>query len=93
MERTLKIVISGSRQQVSAFGQKDLSHLLQDEAIEAIWHMKRTDIWFVTFEDASPVNNLDGKNHQHGKLVSDNECVWQNRCEGESSLATHIGNQ
>ena len=38
--------------------------------------MKRTDMWFVTFEDASPVNNLDGKT-----INMENLCLTMNACD------------
>lgn len=61
MERTLKIVVKGSRDEVRKFGRKDVVELVKEEQLEAVWQMERSDIWYVTFESTRPFNDFDGQ--------------------------------
>ena len=61
MERTLKIIVSGSRQNIQQCTRKNIVDLVKDDGAEAVWQMERGDQWFVTFKDSTIVDNWDGK--------------------------------
>ena len=61
MERTLKIIVSGSRQNIQQCTRKNIVDLVKDDGAEAVWQVERGDQWFVTFKDSTIVDNWDGK--------------------------------
>ena len=61
MERTLKIIVSGSRQNIQQYTRRNIIDLVKEEGAEAVWQMERGDQWFVTFKDSTIVDCWDGK--------------------------------
>ena len=78
MERTLKIIVSGSRQNIQQCIRKNIVDLVKDDGAEAVLQMEHGDQWFVTFKDYTIVDNWDGKSF---KPPNANVTLHMNACD------------
>lgn len=61
MERTLRVEVKGTRAAKISVNRKMLKDIFKDQGVLAVWTMENQNLWFVTFDDVSTVDEFDGQ--------------------------------